>query len=235
MDQRTIPAIAFRLWNPKVAAGLGFLFTPAFSAWLHAINWREIGEPERARANMIWVWGIFAYLVFIIGTVLFPLPKTLDAAIGRVLTPLLWLAWYGFEGRTQVQYVKSLGGHYKKNGWMRPLIAAILALGLYFGIGLALVYGIDYATQLRIPATRDPVELSVWIETRIQKKWHEMSTLHDATIQKVDLSRKDETTYTGKVDATIEGKPVRFDLKLIVAGDDAGWELKRSADDPQSK
>lgn len=236
MDQRRIPAIAYRLWNPKVAAGLGFLFTPAFSAWLHAINWREIGEPDRARANMVWVYGIFVYLVLILGTVLVPLPKALDSAIGRVLTPLLWLAWYWFEGRKQSQYVESIGGNYIKKAWWRPLLALVLGLALYLALAIAVVYADAYATQMRIPETRDPAELATWVGPRILKKWHEKPALSDATIEKIDLVRKDEITYTGTVDATIEGKPQRLKLELIVEGDNAGWHVvKETQAAPQGK
>jgi len=229
MDQRNVPSVAYRLWNPNAAAAWGFLlFTPAFSAWLHAINWREIGEPQRARTNMIWVWAVLAYLILLTGTEFVPLPKLLDTALARLGAPLLWLAWYGFEGRVQSQYVvKSLGGYYAKKGWARPLLAAILAIGLYVGLFIAVFVAVDY-TSRQIPKTRDPAALSAWVERRILKKWHEEPTLRDATIQKIEMSSKDQITYTGTVDATLAGESAHYVVKLITEGDDAGWRIKRA-------
>ncbi len=232
MDQRNVPAIAYRLWNPRAAAAWGFLLTP-LGACLHAINWREIGEPQRARANLIWMWSVIAAVLAATAAAIFLPENRLIDAITRVSGTLLWLSWFWSQGRVQMQYVKSLGeGNYIKKGWARPLLASLLALGLYVAFVFALAFAQVYATQLRFPETRDPVELAAWVETRILKKWQEKPVLRDATIQKIDLSTKDRITYTGPVDATIEGKPERLQLELIVEGDNAGWHFVKKTPDP---
>ena len=43
---------SIRLWNPNVASCLSLFFTPAFGAWLHAVNWRSLGENDKARQSM---------------------------------------------------------------------------------------------------------------------------------------------------------------------------------------
>lgn len=234
MEQRKTPALAYRLWNPKAAAAWGFLFfSPAFGAWLHALNWREIGDPKRARANMIWVWVTLGYLLFNAGTLLVTLPESVDV-LARVSGMLFWLAWYWSQGRVQVDYVKSIGDDYERKGWARPVFAAVLAVGLYFAVCMALVY----AVQPSFPETRDPVELAAWVEPRILKKWHDRPALKDATIQKVVLSSNDSTTFIGTVDATFAGKPERFALTLVISDDRFEWKLKTIKDvptAPQSK
>lgn len=46
-----------RLWNPTTAAYLSLFLPVAFGAYLHAANWRTLGDARRARANMLWVWA----------------------------------------------------------------------------------------------------------------------------------------------------------------------------------
>jgi hypothetical protein len=203
------------------------LFSPAFGAWLHAINWQEINEPRLARANMLWVWGTMVFLVLNAATIFFPLPRTAEA-VSRMSGILLWAAWYWAQGQAQVQYVKDYGGHYVKKGWARPLLIAVAAIALYFLTCVALVY----ATLPSAPKSRDPAVLAAWLEPRILNKWHESPKLHDAAIEKLVLDHQDGGTYTGVVEATFGGKPERLAVTLII-GDDGGfeWKLKGLHDD----
>ena len=59
----------FALWNPNAAANWSLLFTPAFGAYLHAQNWRAMGEQDRASASMRWLFVGLALLAvyFLVG------------------------------------------------------------------------------------------------------------------------------------------------------------------------
>ena len=43
------------LWNPSVAANWSIVLTPAFGAWLHASNWRAIGDHGKAAKSMFYL------------------------------------------------------------------------------------------------------------------------------------------------------------------------------------
>ncbi len=50
------------IWNPTAIGRWSFLFTWGWGALLVAKNWRTLGDPKRADRNMIWFYGIFAYV-----------------------------------------------------------------------------------------------------------------------------------------------------------------------------
>lgn len=54
------------LWNPGVAAGLGFFFSPIFGAIINMKNWQAMGEPAKARQSMMWIYGTIAFYVVMI-------------------------------------------------------------------------------------------------------------------------------------------------------------------------
>ena len=72
------------LWNPNSAALWSLAFTPAFGAYLHAVNWRILGEPKRAMANLAWVWAAFAFLAINLALLFVPDTTSLDAGIRGV-------------------------------------------------------------------------------------------------------------------------------------------------------
>ena len=218
---RDIPAVAYQLWNPRVAAAWSLLFSPVFGASLHAINWREIGEPRRVRANMIWVWSTVVLLVLNGTTLLVELPRSVESAT-RMLGMVLWAAWFWNQGQHQVKYVNDFGGAYVRRSWVRPLLAAMLGLLLYF----AAIYGLVSATLPHPPTNREPAALAAWIEPRILNKWHENPKLKDATIQKTVFDHVDGHTYTGIVDATLGGEPTQFTVTLNLGSDTFDWRLK---------
>ena len=41
------------IWNPNAASNWSIIFTPAFGSYLHALNWRTLGEEEHARSAML--------------------------------------------------------------------------------------------------------------------------------------------------------------------------------------
>jgi len=217
---RNVPAVAYDLWNPDAAARWGLLLSPAFGAWLHAMNWREIGEPRLARANMIWVWATFALLALNLATLFVHLPRSAEA-LARFSGILLWAAWFWSLGRKQVRYVKDFAGFYIKKRWPGPLLVAILALGLYFAVCIGLVY----AAFPSLPKDRDPATVAAWVRPRILNKWHEEPRLRDASIQSIVLDQKNGGTYAGVIEATIEGKPEKFGLNMELSSNRFSWKL----------
>jgi hypothetical protein len=218
---RSVPAVEYVLWNPNAAVRWSLLLSPAFGACLQASNWRAMGEPGLARTNMLWVWATFVFLALNAATLFISMSKTADG-LTRIAGILLWFAWYWAQGRVQVAYVRDYGGNYVKKGWSRPLLAAVLAIALYFVVCFALVY----ATLPSPPKSREPAALAAWIEPRILSRWQENPTLHDAAIQKVVFDRKDGDTYTGLVEATFGGIPLRFAVTLDIGDDQFEWKLK---------
>ena len=51
------PPAAPALWNPFAARAWTVLFSPIFGAFLHAQNWKALGESGRAKRSMIWVYA----------------------------------------------------------------------------------------------------------------------------------------------------------------------------------
>jgi hypothetical protein len=127
------------LWNPNAAGLWSVLLTPAFGAYLHAANWRTLGQRERAAANMVWVWGTLALMLVIFITLFIPPPKLVDDAIQACGLALL-VGWYYTEGRRQTQYVKvTFPDGYTKRGWGRPLALGVAFLLAYFVIAFFLL------------------------------------------------------------------------------------------------
>ena len=86
-----------KLWNPNGAFFWSMLFTPIMGAWLHAKNWKELNQPDKAKKSMQWVYAGFAFLI----VVLF-LPDNIG-----VLPGLIYLvAWYFISGIEQAKYLE---------------------------------------------------------------------------------------------------------------------------------
>jgi hypothetical protein len=205
------------LWNPNAAANWSLLLSPAFGAYLHAANWRALGKPDRAAANMVWVWATVAFLLVSIVTLFVPESKTLEGVMRFAGLGLL-LSWYFSQGRPQAKYVKeTLGDDYIKKGWGLPLLVGWVVVGAY----VAIVFVIAIATY-----KPDPKELATAIKPLIQEEWQKKPELRDATIQDVTLAHQDGNRYAGFVDATFGGKSERLTLEVTLDGENIQWQLK---------
>jgi TPR repeat protein len=124
-----------KLWNPTATAIWSFFFCAALGSWLQAANWRELGNPEKARRSMVWFYGLIVFpiaYVFILPYFLLT-PELLDYTWGLLTT----VVWYCFSGKEQIRYVRESQLSYAKKGWTKPVLTfcAIFAawLGLCFG------------------------------------------------------------------------------------------------------
>jgi hypothetical protein len=121
------------IWNPNAASNWSLIFTPAFGSYLNALNWRTLGEPDRAQSAMVWFYCSLGLLfVYIFMGVFIADKKVVDGA-SRVLAFLYLLIWYFSAGRAQAKYVKGkFGSDYPRRSWSKPLLIGVAAIVGYF-------------------------------------------------------------------------------------------------------
>jgi hypothetical protein len=120
------------LWNPNAAASWSLLFTPAFGAYLHMLNWRELGDERQAAAAKGWFSASLAVLgAYIALAVAVP---DFDA---RYIGLAYLLTWYFAAARGQARYVKEkYGNDYPRKGWGKALLLAVAAFVGYFFVAV---------------------------------------------------------------------------------------------------
>lgn len=137
----SIPAEqAAPIWNPNAAANWCLLFTPAFGAYLHALNWRALGEPDKARKAMGW------FYVSLVMLAVYPLLGVLSlyqhhVFPARGLALLYLIVWYFSAARSQANYVKEkFGSDYQRLGWGKPLLIAVAGAVGYYVLALIIFF-----------------------------------------------------------------------------------------------
>ena len=117
------------LWNPNAAANWSLLFSPAFGSYLHMLNWRSLGESERAAASQKWFYAGVGLVVLSLLVGLF----SSDTDFARALGGIFLLSWYFVSARGQAAYVKDkFGTAYVHRPWGKPLgVAAGVLVGVY--------------------------------------------------------------------------------------------------------
>lgn len=123
------------IWNPNAAANWSLLFTPAFGAYLQMLNWRTLGEPQRAAGSKRWfIIGLGMLVLYIVIALLVPDAQVSDRHI-RSIGLLYLLAWYFVSGRAQAKYVKQkFGTTYARKPWGKALLYAVGAIVAYLAI-----------------------------------------------------------------------------------------------------
>src|SRR5438093_5798048 len=124
------------IWNPDAACNWSALLSPAFGAYIHALNWMTLNEPERARSAKAWFYvslvmtGIYG-LLSVVGV---------DQQAVRYLALLYLVTWYFANGRPQARYVKEkYGKDYPRKPWGKPLLIAVALFVAYFVLAFVLV------------------------------------------------------------------------------------------------
>lgn len=117
-----------RIWGSNAAASWSVLFTPVFGAFLQARNWRSLGEMEKEKSALAWVYGGLAFLLalpFLGHGILLENPRFQ----GNPWTSLSFgflLVWYFASGKSQAKYVKECYGEaLPRNSWWIPIVAGI--------------------------------------------------------------------------------------------------------------
>ena len=128
------------LWNPNAAALWSVIFTPLFGAYLHALNWRALGDKEREEASMTWVFGAGALvLLMILIEVVTPPGYSQGDRISHLLEYAFLLAWYFTSGRTQARFVKEkFGKSFTHKSWRKPLLMGLAGFGVYILLMIAI-------------------------------------------------------------------------------------------------
>jgi hypothetical protein len=118
-----------KLWNPNAAANWSLLFTPVFGAWLHAKNWSELGQSDRHKKSMSWV---YISIVLAIAVLFF-----LDNA--QLISIIYLFVWYFASGRGQVKYLKENNINYEKKSWGKVILYGIVGLIIYYVIAFGII------------------------------------------------------------------------------------------------
>lgn len=124
--------VAPALWNPTAAGSWSILFSPIFGAYLHMLNWRALGQPEKAAASKQWVFVSIAFIIAItIASAFMPESKGFEV-FTRFGGLVLLIVWYYTLGKSQQTYVAAkFGSNYPRRGWAVPLLSAI---GIFVGL-----------------------------------------------------------------------------------------------------
>jgi hypothetical protein len=127
------------IWNPDAASNWSLIFTPAFGSYLHALNWRTLGEPDRAQSAMVWFYcGLGMLFVYIFMGFFIADKKAADGA-ARGLAFLYLIIWYFSAGRAQAKYVKGkFGSDYPRRSWSKPLLIGVAAIVGYFTLAVVI-------------------------------------------------------------------------------------------------
>ena len=119
------------IWNPTAACNWSLLFSPAFGAYIHALNWEALGEPALAAKSRIWFYVNLSLMALMISAA--SVVPAFSRATNACALGLLF-AWYFASGKAQGQYVTRLfGRRYPKKSWTKPLL---IGVGAFFGIAM---------------------------------------------------------------------------------------------------
>ncbi len=130
VDSRMPPA----LWNPTAAGSWSIIFSPTFGAYLHMLNWKALGEPDKAAASKNWVIGNIVFVIALsIASLFMPESSGFDT-LSRLGGLVLLIVWYYAIGKSQQTYVaERFGKQYPRRSWAVPLLSA---LGIFIGLML---------------------------------------------------------------------------------------------------
>lgn len=138
------------IWNPYATANWSLLFSPAFGSYLQMLNWRALGETEKADSARNWFYASLAMLLVyaVVGALLADPQRSKAAA--QMLGFIYLLVWYFAAGRSQAKYVKAkFGADYSRRPWGKALLIAVGAFVGYFivavivGVVIGVVVGVS--------------------------------------------------------------------------------------------
>lgn len=122
------------LWSPSWASFLSIFFSPAFGAYVHARNWKIIGDSDKVAINMVFFWlsvGALALrITFVFLSGLNPTFAKLAFIVGFSVL-LLFIIWYFVVARSQSAYFdQHFRNGYRRLPWPRSWMncAAFLLL-----------------------------------------------------------------------------------------------------------
>lgn len=133
---------ATHLWNPLWTILLSFIFTPVFGGLITGLNWRALGNEERALVS----FSYFRTTLFIMVAYIFvePLlrgiPYTQYVLFSLML--ILWLVWSFADGIKQLHYVnEQLGDEYHRNLWGKAIMGGVFGWVAYYAVAITVAIG----------------------------------------------------------------------------------------------
>lgn len=134
------------IWNPNAAANWSLIFTPAFGAYLQMLNWRTLGESEKAAESKNWFYaGLGLLAVYVLMGIFMGGSKAADG-MARGLGFLFLLVWYFSAGRAQSKYVKEkFGAGYACKPWGKALLLGVASVIAYFAAALVVGFVVGFA------------------------------------------------------------------------------------------
>ncbi len=126
----TSTATTPKLWNPNAAVNWSLLFTPILGAWLHAKNWQELNQADRAKKSMIWVYVGFVFLLAVL--------LLQNSYVSPAPSLIFFIAWYFSSAKGQVKYIKENNIQYQKKTWGKPLLIGLAGLVFYVAVSVSI-------------------------------------------------------------------------------------------------
>lgn len=211
------------LWNPEAAAYWGWVFSPAFGAFLHAKNAKTLGREKEAKANWIWFYGCLAYFGFCMVSG-FIFPTIPDTAFGTAWL-IIYICWYAFTGRKQIKYVKNTWqDNYQRKSWVGPLSIALPIFFILFFAGI--LAGIE-AKQTSLNQQEQAVQrnLESEVKANIQEFLHKNPDTAGTQIVSFNLVHNSGDKYKGTLIVQMDGKTET--MEIDVTSDAKGFVWKR--------
>ena len=206
----TVATDKVRLWNPNAAALWSVLLSPAFGAFLHAQNWRMLGDVKRARANMFWFFLVI--VICVVAAFVPAIPKEAQTPLGIGLL----VGWYYSQGKPQIQYVKdNFPGGYKKRSIYLALLIGLVAV-VVFLTALAFAAGALARSKGASP-TEIAAALSQDVKTSVETEWRKRPEFAKATVERVTLSPVENSPneYKGEVVGRLEGAEQHLPIQVF--------------------
>ena len=139
------------IWNPNATVNWSLIFTPAFGSYLQMLNWKALGQFDKAESSKNWFNASLAILPIILLMGAF----MSDSKAAEGLAFLYLLVWYFSVGRSQGKFVKEkFGSNYPKKPWGKVLFTGIAAIIGYFAF--AVVMGLIFGAALSKTESANP-------------------------------------------------------------------------------
>jgi TPR repeat protein/serine/threonine protein kinase len=127
------------LWNPTTAVNLSALFSPAFGAYLHAKNAKELGLVSEHKVNIRWFYPLAITQLLSV--------YLMDGKVSGffILNTMALIAWYFSSAKKQINLVKKIhSNNYTRKSFFEPIFVLLacwfLATGVYL---LSFSYGFN--------------------------------------------------------------------------------------------
>jgi hypothetical protein len=191
-----------KLWNPNTAANWSLLLTPIFGAWIQALNWKELNQPDKAKSSMAWVYG---YVIFILTSLFINIPPVLGLGV--------LLGWYFSSAKGQVKYIKENGVSYQKKSWGKPLKIGFSAFVIYVAVVAVILSSSGASTD----------DLSkIVIKSMKENNQFKAGSIQ---IKSLTLAKKSGNEYSGILETLEPNGEFTYKVRVIYDGNNTTWEL----------